>query len=126
MAACGRAVAGGARVVSRLFTDRSARGRGTGTALLADAVRRAARLLRVAVLLVDPDSPARDCYLRRGWQPVGTAAQQWGHRTVEAMLLVQPDVRVNHEARRRTTRRTSQARAARSVAPRRAERSPCR
>ena len=85
----------GLAVVSRLFTDQSVRGRGTGTALLADAVRRAARLLRVAVLLVDPDSPAREFYLRRGWQPVGTATQQWGHRTVEAVLLAPPEEAVH-------------------------------
>lgn len=87
----------GLAVVSRLFTDPSVRGSGTGTALLAEAVLRAARLLRVAVLLVDPDSPARGFYLRRGWQPVGTATEQWGHRTVEAVLLAPPDVEVNRE-----------------------------
>lgn len=85
----------GLAVVSRLFTDRSVPG--TGTALLADAVRRAERLRRVAVLLVDPDSPARGFYLRRGWQPVGIATQQWGHRTVEAVLFVAPDVRFTRE-----------------------------
>ena len=77
-------------MVSRLFTDQSVRG--AGTALLTDAVLRAGRLQRVAVLLVDPESPARSFYLRRGWQSVGTATQQWGHRTVEAALLVPPDV----------------------------------
>lgn len=82
-------------VVSRLFSDRSVPG--IGTALLADAVLRAARLERVAVLLVDPDSPARSFYLRRGWQPVGTATQHWGHRTVEAVLLVPSDALVHGE-----------------------------
>jgi GNAT superfamily N-acetyltransferase len=95
-------------VVSRLFTDRSVRG--AGTALLAEAVLRATRLLRVAVLLVDPDSPARGFYLRRGWQPVGVATQQWGHRTVEAALLVPPDVRIVGEdgprGRKRPRKRT--------------------
>ena len=80
-------------VVSRLFTDRSVPG--AGTTLLADAVRRATRLQRIAVLLVDPESPALGFYLRRGWQPVGTATQQWGHRTVEAVLLVSSAVPIS-------------------------------
>jgi GNAT superfamily N-acetyltransferase len=78
----------GLTVVSRFFTDRSLRG--TGTVLLAHAVERADALGRLAVLQVDPDSPARDFYRRRGWQEVGTAVQQWGHRTVDAVLMVAP------------------------------------
>ena len=78
----------GLAVVSRLFTDRSVRG--AGTALLEHAVRQAAELGRAAVLLVDPDSPARAFYLRRGWREVGSATQQWGPRTVDAALLVHP------------------------------------
>lgn len=77
----------GLAMVSRLFTDRSVPG--TGTALLGHAVARAQELGRVAVLLVDPDSPARAFYDRRGWREVGTARQQWGHRTVDAVLMVQ-------------------------------------
>ena len=73
-------------VVSRLFTDRSRPG--SGTALLTHAVRRAVELDRVAVLLVDPHSPARGFYSRRGWHEVGTAVQRWGHRTVAAALMV--------------------------------------
>ena len=73
-------------VVSRLFTDRSVPG--AGTLLLARAVGRAAEADRTAVLLVDPDAPARAFYGRRGWAEVGTAVQQWGHRTVEAVLMV--------------------------------------
>ena len=73
-------------VVSRLFTDRTAPG--AGTALLAHAVRTAAELGRVPVLLVDPDSDARNFYLRRGWREIGTARQQWGHRSVDAVLMV--------------------------------------
>ncbi len=79
---------GGLAVVSRLFTDRSTPG--AGTLLLAHAVRRAADLDRTAVLLVDPDSPARAFYLRRRWQEVGTAVQHWGHRTLDAVLMVPP------------------------------------
>ena len=78
----------GLAVVSRLFTDRSAPG--TGTLLLAHAVQRAAELGRSAVLLVDPQGPALGFYRRRGWAEVGTAVQQWGHRTVEAVLMVAP------------------------------------
>lgn len=79
----------GLAVVSRLFTDRSVPG--SGTVLLAHAVTRAAQLERVAVLLVDPESAARAFYRRRGWQEVGTSVQQWGHRTVDAVLMVAPD-----------------------------------
>ena len=74
--------------MSRLFTDRSVPG--AGTALLTAAVARAAELERVAVLLVDPDSPARAFYRRRGWQEVGSAVQHWGARTVDAVLMVPP------------------------------------
>lgn len=76
----------GLAIVTRLFTDRSVAG--AGTALLAHAVQEAARLGRTPVLLVDPDSPARGFYGRRGWCKVGTAVQQWGHRTVDAVLMV--------------------------------------
>jgi len=76
----------GLAVVSRLFTDHSVPG--AGTLLLAHAVSRAAELGRVAVLIVDPDSPARAFYRRRGWREVGTTRQQWGHRTVDAVLVV--------------------------------------
>lgn len=76
----------GLAVVSRLFTDRSVAG--SGVALLTHAVVRAAGLGRLAVLLVDPDSPARAFYRRRGWEEVGTTVQQWGHRTVDAVLMV--------------------------------------
>ncbi len=83
--ATGRGPAGLA-VVSRLFTDRTVVG--TGTALLGHAVQRAEGLGRLAVLLVDPDSAARAFYARRGWREVGSAVQQWGHRTVDAVCLV--------------------------------------
>lgn len=73
-------------VVSRLFTDRTVRG--AGTLLLQHAVEQAASMDRDAVLQVDPDSPARQLYLRRGWREVGTARQQWGHRTVDAVVMV--------------------------------------
>ena len=76
----------GLAVVTRLFTDRSVPG--AGTALLAHAVQRAAELDRLAVLLVDPDSPARAFYGRRGWQEIGSAVQQWGHRSVDAVLML--------------------------------------
>lgn len=76
----------GLAVVSRLFTDGSVPG--SGTLLLEHAVATAAALGRVAVLLVDPDSPARAFYRRRRWREVGTAVQQWGHRTVDAVLMV--------------------------------------
>ena len=76
----------GLAVVSRLVTDRSTPG--TGTLLLRHAVERAASLGRTAVLLVDPVSPARGFYRRRGWREVGTAVQRWGHRTVDAVLMV--------------------------------------
>ncbi len=84
-AATGRGPAGLA-VVSRLFTDRSLPG--TGTTLLRAAEQAARDRDRVPVLLVDPDSPARAFYRRRGWREVGTARQQWGSRTVDAVLLV--------------------------------------
>ena len=80
--------AAGLAVVSRLFTDRSAPG--TGTLLLARAAQRAAALGRSPVLLVDPEGPALAFYRRRGWREVGTAVQQWGPRTVEAVLMVAP------------------------------------
>ena len=73
-------------VVSRLFTDRTVPG--TGSALLEHAVERARDLGRVAVLLVDPDSGARAFYARRGWREVGSAVQQWGPRTVDAVCMV--------------------------------------
>lgn len=76
----------GLAIVSRLFTDRTVPG--AGTALLGHAVERAAELDRVAVLLVDPAVPARAFYGRRGWREVGSARQQWGHRTVDAVLMV--------------------------------------
>ena len=94
MAACGRTAADTARRGVSLV-HRSDRAR-AGTTLVTEAVVRATRLQRVAVLLVDPDSPARDFYLRRGWQTVGTATHRWGHRTVEAALHVPPDVQVQH------------------------------
>ena len=81
----------GLAVVSRLFTDRSVPG--AGSLLLACAVQRAAELERVAVLLVDPDSPARAFYGRRGWQEVGSAVQHWGSRVVDAVLMVPPGAR---------------------------------
>jgi GNAT superfamily N-acetyltransferase len=73
-------------VVSRLVTDRSVPG--AGTALLMHALKAAADLGRAPVLLVDPDSGARGFYLRRGWREIGTARQQWGHRSVDAVLMV--------------------------------------
>lgn len=85
----GRAVgAPGARlaVVSRLVTDGSTPG--AGSALLQHAMSTARELGRVPVLLVDPESPARGFYGRRGWREIGTARQQWGLRTVDAVLMV--------------------------------------
>ncbi len=73
-------------VVSRLVTDGSVPG--AGGALLDHAVRRATALRRVPVLLVAPDAAARRFYLRRGWQEIGTARQQWGEHTVDAVLMV--------------------------------------
>ena len=55
----------GLAVVSRLFTDRAVPG--TGVALLQHAVEQAQALGRAPVLQVDPDSPARAFYGRRGW-----------------------------------------------------------
>jgi hypothetical protein len=75
-------------VVSRLLTDRTVPG--AGTALLAHAVVQAGALGRTAVLEVDVLSPALGFYLRRGWRRVGSAVQQWGHRTVGVAALVQP------------------------------------
>ena len=72
-------------VVSRLFTDRSAKG--LGGQLLDEAVRQARALGRKPVLQVDPESAARDWYLRRGWQVLGSKRQQWGPRTVDAVLM---------------------------------------
>ena len=76
----------GLAVVSRLFTDRSLPG--AGAALLEEAVAQARAAGREPVLQVDPDSAALDWYRRRGWREVGTARQTWGHRTVDAVLLV--------------------------------------
>ena len=78
-------------VVSRLFTDRVAKG--TGSALLQHAVEQAARLQRTAVLEVDVLSPALGFYLRRGWRDAGRCVQQWGHRTVDVAALLQPQNR---------------------------------
>jgi len=80
--------ADGLAVVSRFFTDRTVRG--TGTMLLAHAVRQARVLGRVPVLEVDLLSPAHSFYLRRGWRQAGTAVQQWGHRTVDVAAMVGP------------------------------------
>lgn len=44
----------------------------------------------VPVLQVDPDSGARQFYRRLGWREVGTARQQWGPRTVDAVACVPP------------------------------------
>lgn len=76
----------GLAMVSRLFTDRTVPG--AGTALLTHAVEQARADGRVPVLQVDPDGAASAFYLRRGWQRVGTARQQWGHRTVDAVVMV--------------------------------------
>ncbi len=73
-------------VLSRLVTDGAVRG--AGLALLDHAVRTAASLRRVPVLLVSPDADARWFYLRHGWREVGTARQQWGEHTVDAVLMV--------------------------------------
>lgn len=78
----------GLAVVSRLFTDRTVAG--SGTALLGHAVAQAAARGRTAVLETDVLSPALGFYLRRGWRQVGTAVQQWGHRTVDVAALVEP------------------------------------
>ena len=73
-------------VVTRLFTDRSVSG--AGTVLLTHAMQQAARLGRTPVLVIDPDSPARGFCRRYSWQEIGIAVQQWGHRTVDAVLMV--------------------------------------
>lgn len=75
-------------VVSRLFTDRSVPG--AGAALLEQAAAQARSRGREPVLEVDPDSAARDWYRRRGWRETGTAREQWGSRTVDAVLVVPP------------------------------------
>jgi GNAT superfamily N-acetyltransferase len=75
-------------VVSRLFTDRTVRG--SGAALLDAAVHAAQVDGRTPVLLVDPDGAARDWYRRRAWRAIGTSRQQWGPRTVDAVLLLPP------------------------------------
>lgn len=41
-----------------------------------------------SVLLVAPEAAARGFYLRRGWREAGTARQQWGEHTVDAVLMV--------------------------------------
>ena len=73
-------------VLSRLVTDGSVRG--AGLVLLDHAVATAGSLGRVPVLLVTPDADARGLYLRHGWREVGTARQQWGEHTVDAVLMV--------------------------------------
>ncbi len=78
----------GLAVVSRLYTDGTVPG--AGTALLSAGVEAARGRDRLAVLQVDPDGPARGFYARRGWREVGAARQQWGHRTVDAVLMVPP------------------------------------
>ncbi len=80
------AAAEGLAVVSRLFTDRTVRG--AGSALLAHAEEEADARGRLPVLEVDPDSPARGLYLRRGWREVGQVRQQWGHRLVDSVAMV--------------------------------------
>ena len=75
-------------VVSRLFTDGTVPG--AGTALLAHAVERAQSSGRVPVLEVDPQGGAADFYRRRGWRQVGSVVEQWGHRTVDAIVMVHP------------------------------------
>lgn len=83
-----RCDADGLAVVSRLFTDRSVPG--AGSTLLAHAADAARAAGRRAVLQVDPEAAAVRFYLRRGWREVGTVRQQWGHRTVDAVLMVAP------------------------------------
>ncbi|KZF08859.1 MULTISPECIES: GNAT family N-acetyltransferase [unclassified Rhodococcus (in: high G+C Gram-positive bacteria)] len=75
-------------VVSRLVTDGSVPG--SGTTLLAHAIDAARDAGRVAVLLVEPSSAALGFYRRRGWQQIGTSAQQWGEYRVDAVLMVAP------------------------------------
>ncbi len=78
--------ASGLAVVTRLFTDGSAPG--SGRRLLERACAEAGSRDLVPVLQVDPDSGARAFYRRLGWREVGTARQQWGHRTVDAVACV--------------------------------------
>jgi GNAT superfamily N-acetyltransferase len=80
--------ADGLAVVSRFFTDRTVRG--AGTALLSHAAQQATARQRVPVLEVDVLSPAYGFYLRRCWQDVGRAVQQWGHRTVDVAAMIGP------------------------------------
>ena len=75
-------------VVTPLFTDRTVPG--AGRALLSRAVEEATARGLLPVLQVDPDAPARQFYGRLGWREVGTARQQWGPRTVDAVACVGP------------------------------------
>lgn len=80
--------ASGLAVVTRLFTDGSVPG--SGHRLLERACAEAGVRGLVPVLQVDPESGARAFYARQGWSEVGTARQQWGHRTVDAVVCVRP------------------------------------
>ena len=71
-------------VVSRLFS----RSPGAGSALLKTAVDAARDAGLALALEVERDSPARDFYLRRGWQAVGEVKQHWSEPPVAVVPMV--------------------------------------
>jgi GNAT superfamily N-acetyltransferase len=82
-AALGRDDAGIA-VVSRLFSGLS----GAGGALLAQAVDAAREAGLALALEVERDSPAREFYLRLGWEAIGEVEQHWRQPAVAVVPMV--------------------------------------
>ncbi|WP_411102860.1 GNAT family N-acetyltransferase [Streptomyces sp. cmx-4-9] len=75
-----------AAVVNRLFVAPTARARGIGALLLAQAVREArARGLHPVLDVVVSDTAAAALYERMGWEHLATVAQQWGPRQTVAV-----------------------------------------
>ncbi|MCX3062831.1 GNAT family N-acetyltransferase [Streptomyces beihaiensis] len=79
-------------VVGRLFVAPTARGRGTGAALLERATRAARRRgLRAVLDVVARDTAAVAVYERLGWEPLGSGSQAWGpNQWVEVRCFAAP------------------------------------
>jgi GNAT superfamily N-acetyltransferase len=84
-------------VVAKLFVAPSARGRGLGTALLAEACAEArTRDLRPALEVLDHDRGAIALYERTGWHRVASAPAPWarasgGEALLHYYLYIAPD-----------------------------------
>ncbi|MFF9339929.1 MULTISPECIES: GNAT family N-acetyltransferase [unclassified Streptomyces] len=85
--------AAGAAVVNRLYVSPSARGRGLGALLLAEAVAAARdRDLHAVLDVAAHDTSAAALYERLGWQLLATVEQDWGpHGRVPVHCYASPD-----------------------------------